>query len=104
MEQPTVQKMTSLVDYQTGGVVSRTLLKGENGSVTVFAFDRSQSLSEHTVPYDALVHLLEGTAEIRISGVSYELKKGETIILPANQPHEVRAVERFKMALAMIRR
>jgi quercetin dioxygenase-like cupin family protein len=96
--------LTSLIDYQTDSVVSRTLLKGESGSVTVFAFDKSQSLSEHTVPHDALVHLLEGTAEIRISEVSYELKQGETILMPANQPHSVLAVERFKMALTMIRR
>jgi quercetin dioxygenase-like cupin family protein len=96
-------QLSNLVEYQDGAVVSRTLLKKENGSVTLFGFDRGQELSEHTVPYDALVHLLDGEAEITISGVAHQLKQGEMIVMPADQPHAVKAVERFKMVLTMIR-
>jgi len=91
------------VSYQSGSVVSRTLLKDKNGSITVFAFDEGQELSEHTVPFDALVHVLDGEVEIRISGEPSRVKKGEAILMPANQPHAVRAVTSFKMVLAMVR-
>jgi quercetin dioxygenase-like cupin family protein len=95
--------MAGLVDYQTGAVVSRVVLKGETGNVTLFSFDQGQELSEHTAPFDALVHVLEGQAEIKISGAPYRLEAGQAIIMPANQPHALKAVERFKMLLTMIR-
>ena len=91
-----------LVDYQTGAVVSRQVTKAEGGNVTLFAFDQGQELSEHTAPYDALIHLLDGEAEITISGKSHRLKAGEGIIMPANEPHAVRALDKFKMLLTMI--
>ena len=103
MPQAEVCKITSLVEYQDGSIVSRVILKGENGNVTLFAFDRGQELSEHTAPFDALVHVLDGQAEIRISGHAYRLKAGQAILMPANQPHAVKALERFKMVLIMIR-
>jgi quercetin dioxygenase-like cupin family protein len=99
-----VRRMADAVQYQDGAVVSRPLLKKETGSVTLFAFDRSQSLSEHTTPADALVHVLEGEAEVRISGVPHRLTEGDMIVLPADQPHAVEAVRRFKMVLTLIRR
>lgn len=92
-----------LVSYQDGSVVSRTLIKNPGGAVTVFAFDRGQGLSEHTTPFEALVLLVDGEAEIRIDGVPHRLCGGEMIRLPANRPHAVRAVKRFKMVLTMIR-
>ena len=95
--------MTGLVDYQEGSIVSRVILKGETGNVTLFAFDQGQELSEHTAPFDALVHVLEGEADITISGQPYALKTGEAILMPANQPHAVKAARRFKMLLTMIR-
>ena len=98
-----VVPMIDLVQYQEDAVVSRTVVKGEAGSVTVFAFDESQSLSEHTVPYDALVYLVDGEAQIRIAGTDHDLKQGDMIVMPANQPHAVRASRRFKMVLTMIR-
>ena len=97
-----VLKLATLVDYQTGSVVSRQLTKTEGGNVTLFAFDEGQELSEHTAPFDALVHVLDGEAQIRISGKSYQLKTGEIIIMPANEPHALRAVKKYKMLLTMI--
>jgi len=94
---------SDLVDYQTGSVVSRTILEKQTGTVTLFAFDKGQGLSEHTAPFDALVYLLEGEAEITISGKSLRLREGEMIIMPANQPHALRATQKFKMLLTMIR-
>lgn len=95
--------MTDLVSYQEGSVVSRQITKAEAGNVTLFAFDAGQELSEHTAPYDALVHVLEGEAEIRISGQPHLLSAGEAIIMPANEPHALRATQKFKMLLTMIR-
>jgi quercetin dioxygenase-like cupin family protein len=95
--------MNRLVDYQEGSIVSRIILKGETGNVTLFAFDQGQELSEHTTPFDALVHVVEGEAEITISGQPYALETGEVILMPADQPHAVRATRRFKMLLTMIR-
>lgn len=92
-----------MVDYQDGAVVSRTIIDKETGTVTLFAFDEGQGLSEHTTPYDALVHLIEGEAEISISGKIFCLKFGEMILMPANEPHALKAVKRFKMILTMIR-
>ena len=95
--------MAELVSYQDGAVVSRQITKAETGNVTLFAFDKDQELSEHTAPFDALVHVLDGEAEIKISGKAFKLKTGEAIIMPANEPHAVKALTRFKMLLTMIR-
>ncbi|MBM3296668.1 MAG: cupin domain-containing protein [Candidatus Aminicenantes bacterium] len=92
-----------LVSVQPGAVVSRTVLSRKTGTVTLFAFDRGQELSEHTAPFDALVVCLEGEAEISISGKPHALRAGEMIIMPAHEPHAVRAVTGFKMMLVMIR-
>jgi quercetin dioxygenase-like cupin family protein len=96
-------KLTGLIDYQEGSVVSRTIIDKKAGSVTLFAFDQGQGLSEHTAPYDALVHILDGEADIVISSKPIRLKKGEMIIMPANEPHALKALTRFKMILTMIR-
>ncbi len=95
--------MTGLVDYQDGAVVSRQIIKGESGNVTLFAFDEGQELSEHTTPFDALAQVLEGQVEIKIAGQPFALKAGEGIVMPADQPHAVLATKRFKMLLTMIR-
>jgi len=92
-----------LVAYQAGAVVSREIVKKKTGTVTVFAFDKAEGLSEHTVPFDALVQVLDGVAEITIGGVPHRLGKDEMILMPANVPHALKAVERFKMMLVMIR-
>jgi quercetin dioxygenase-like cupin family protein len=96
-------RLGDLIDYQDSSVVSRTLIEKKSGTITLFAFDERQGLSEHTAPYDALVQILDGEAEITISGKLYRLKAGETIMLPADQPHALKAVRRFKMLLTMIR-
>ena len=96
-------KLASLAEYQVGAVVSRQITKAEAGNVTLFAFDQGQELSEHTAPYDALVHVLDGEAEIRISGKPFVLKAGDAIIMPANDPHALKAITKFKMLLTMIR-
>jgi quercetin dioxygenase-like cupin family protein len=98
-----VLNLTNLVEYQTGTIVSRQISKSDGGNITLFAFDKGQVLSEHTTPFDALVHVLDGEVEITISGKVYNLKSNEAIILPANQPHAVLAVEKFKMLLTMIK-
>ena len=95
--------LASLVEYQTGSVVSREVVKKPTGTVTVFAFDAGQGLSEHTAPFDALVYLLDGEAEITIAGKPIAAKAGDMVIMPANQPHALKAVVRFKMLLVMIR-
>jgi quercetin dioxygenase-like cupin family protein len=94
--------MADLVDYQEGSVVSRTVLDKKAGSITLFAFDQGEGLNEHTAPYDALVYMMDGTAEVRIEEKQFLLKKGEFVVMPANKPHAVRAVERFKMILIMV--
>jgi len=96
-------RLTDLADYQEGAVVSRTIIDKKAGTVTFFAFDEGQGLSEHTAPFDALVYILDGEAEIAISGKPLRLKEGEMVIMPANEPHALRAVTRFKMILTMIR-
>ena len=98
-----VENLSDLVDYQEGSVVSRTFMDKKAGTVTLFAFDKDEGLSEHTAPYDGLVYVYDGKASITISGESYEVEKGETIILPANEPHALRAISPFKMMLVMIR-
>lgn len=95
--------LNEMVAIQEGAVVSRQIVKNEAGNVTLFAFDAAQELSEHTAPYDALVHVLEGEVEIRIQGQPFHLKSGEAIVMPAHQPHAVRAITAFKMLLTMIR-
>lgn len=93
----------SLVDYQAGSIVSREILKKNTGKVTLFAFDAGEGLSEHTSPFDALVHLVEGEAEITIAGKPNRLSDGDLILMPANEPHALKALKRFKMILTMIR-
>jgi quercetin dioxygenase-like cupin family protein len=93
----------NLIDYQENSVVSREIIKKETGTVTIFAFDKGEGLSEHTAPFDAMVQLIDGTAEIVISGKKNIVEKGEMIIMPGNVPHALNAVERFKMVLTMIR-
>jgi quercetin dioxygenase-like cupin family protein len=95
--------LAELVAYQEGAVVSRTLIDKKTGTVTLFAFDEGQRLSEHTAPFDATVHVLDGEAEIVVSGKPFRLQAGEIVILPANQPHALSAVKKFKMLLIMIR-
>lgn len=95
--------MNNLIEYQEGSIVSRVILKSEAGNVTMFAFDKGQELSEHSAPYDALVQVMDGEAEIRISGKPFLVKNGEAIIMPANDPHAVLAVEKFKMLLTMVK-
>lgn len=96
-------KIDNLPDYQEGSVVSREILKKETGTVTFFAFDKGQGLSEHTAPFDALVYVIEGEADIVIDGKSHLLSGGELIVLPAGHPHALKAVTPFKMLLTMIR-
>ena len=98
-----VNRLVELVDYQKGSVVSRTIIDKKAGTVTLFSFDEGQGLSEHTAPFDALVYLLDGEAEISISGNPFHLREGEMIMMPANEPHALKAVKRFKMLLTMIR-
>jgi quercetin dioxygenase-like cupin family protein len=96
-------KLVNFLDYQAGAVVSRTIIDKPAGTLTLFAFDKGQGLSEHTAPFDALVYLLDGEAEITISGKSLHVERGEMVIMPANQPHALRAINRFKMMLVMIK-
>jgi quercetin dioxygenase-like cupin family protein len=100
---PLTGAMADLVAYQAGSVVSRIILKRTTGNVTVFAFDQGQGLSEHTTPFDALVQILDGSAEITVGGAPYDLEAGGMILMPANVPHALKATGRFKMALTMIR-
>ena len=95
--------LNDMAAYQDGSVVSRQITKADAGNVTLFAFDRDQELSEHTAPFDALVHILDGSAEINISGTAFELGTGDAIIMPANEPHALKAISPFKMLLTMIR-
>ena len=96
-------KAGDLVGYDKGAVVSRTIIDKKTGTVTIFSFDKGQGLSEHTAPFDALVEILDGEAEIAISGKPCKVKAGEFIIMPAGKPHSLKAVKKFKMALVMIR-
>ena len=98
-----VNRLIDLAKYQEGAVVSRTLVNRATGTVTLFAFDEGQGLSEHTAPYDALAHLLEGEAEITVSGKPLQATAGEVVLMPAHQPHSLKALSRFKMLLTMIR-
>ena len=98
-----VLKLSELVDYQDGSTVSKILIKGQTGTVTLFAFDQGQILSEHTAPFDALVGIIDGRAEITVSSQAHILTKGQAIIMPANKSHSLKALDRFKMILTMIR-
>lgn len=104
MEQETKpENVKNLVNYQDGSVVSRTLIKKETGTITLFAFAKGQGLSEHTAPFDAMVYIIDGKAEIIISGKPQIVESGQMIILPVNKPHALKAIENFKMLLIMIR-
>ena len=103
MSRAKVVKVCELIDYQEGSVVSRVILETETGTVTLFAFAEGQGLSEHTAPFDALVHLIDGEAEVTISGQSLHIREGELVIMPANKPHALKAVTKFKMLLTMLR-
>ena len=98
-----VESLGELLEYQDSSIVSRVLLKNKGGTVTLFAFDMGEGLSEHTAPFEALVFVIDGEAEVEIAGRAYSVKAGETITLPANIPHAVKAATRFKMLLTMIR-
>lgn len=95
--------LVDLIDYQHGSIVSRTIVDKEAGTVTLFAFDAGQGLSEHTAPFDALVYGLDGQVEVTMSEKSINLKKGEILMMPANKPHALKATSRFKMLLIMVR-
>ena len=96
--------LAALLDYHTDAVVSREVVRKDAGTVTLFAFEKGQGLSEHTAPFDALVYIVDGAAEIRISGKPHRVKKGGMIIMPANKPHSLKARVKFKMLLVMIRK
>ena len=98
-----VLSLRNMIDYQEDAIVSKTLVDRKTGTVTLFAFDKGQGLSEHTVPYDVLIQILEGRARITIESKVLELKEGEAIIMPANSPHTVEAIEKFKMLLVLIK-
>lgn len=100
---PIFGDVAAMIAYQDGSVVSREIIRKTTGTVTLFAFDRGQGLSEHTAPFDALVHVLDGVSEISIGGKAHRIAAGELIVMPANVPHALKAVERFKMMLVMIR-
>lgn len=96
-------ELATAVEYAGGSVVSKTILDKKTGTLTLFAFDKGQGLSEHTSPYDATVQIVDGTAELTVGGTPYVVKAGQLFIMPANVPHSLKAVERFKMLLIMIR-
>jgi quercetin dioxygenase-like cupin family protein len=98
-----VMNLVNLVDYQEGSIVSRTVIDKPAGTLTLFAIDKDQGLSEHKAPFDAFVYILDGEAMVTISGKALIVKQGETVIMPANQPHALRAMQRFKMMLVMIK-
>ena len=102
-EKATIYETEKLVEYQEGSVVSKEIIKKETGTVTIFAFDKNEGLSEHTAPFDAMVQVIDGTLELTIDGELFTLTKGNMIIMPANIPHALHAKERFKMVLTMIK-
>ena len=99
-----VSKLTDMINYQDGSVVSKEIIKKASGTVTLFSFDKGQGLSEHTAPFDALVNVLDGEAQVKISGKPFAVKEGEMIIMPANKPHSLQAKDRFKMLLILIKK
>jgi quercetin dioxygenase-like cupin family protein len=98
-----ILEIQNLIDYQSGSVVSRQVIKKDIGNVTLFAFDEGEGLSEHTAPFDALVYVYDGEAEVIISGETFKVGSGQMIIMPADKPHALKAKKRFKMMLVMIR-
>ena len=94
---------SDLIDYANGSIVSRQIIQRKTGNITLFSFDKGQKLSEHTAPFDALILVIDGEAEVKIDAVPFKVKAGETIIMPANVPHAVNATEQFKMVLTMIK-
>jgi len=102
-EKETIFSLEEVIEYTQGGVISKQVNKSKAGNITLFSFDKDQGLSEHTAAYDAVVQILDGKAEITINGKLYQLKKGNSIIIPANISHSLKATERFKMLLTMIR-
>ena len=98
-----IVRLIDLVDYQEGAVVSKTIIDEKTGTVTLFAFNEGQGLSEHMAPFDVLIHILDGEAEVIISGNALHLHKGEMVVMPANEPHSLRAIKNFKMILTLIR-
>jgi quercetin dioxygenase-like cupin family protein len=101
--EPNPKSLLEMVEYQKDAVVSKTIVEKTTGTVTLFAFSQGQGLSEHTAPFDALVQVLEGEVAIKISGKPFQVKQGEMIVMPAHEPHALKAVKRFKMLLTMIR-
>lgn len=97
------KNLAGLVDYQDGSVVSKEIIRKDKGTVTLFSFDKGQGLSEHIAPFDALVHILDGKAEITIAGKAHTLEAGEAIIMPQNKAHSLKAIGRFKMLLVMVK-
>ncbi len=95
--------MNDSIDYMEGSIVSKIIIRNEKGNVTLFSFDKGESLSEHTAPFDAIVEVVDGSADIIIDGISNHVNAGETIIMPANIPHAVVAIEKFKMLLIMVK-
>jgi quercetin dioxygenase-like cupin family protein len=91
------------IDYSDGGIVSKTVLKKETGNISLFSFDKGEALSEHTAPFDAMIQVVDGTGEVIIGGKPFRLETGDCIIMPANIPHAVNAIEKFKMVLTMIK-
>ncbi len=98
-----VRKLKDLIDYQEHSVVSKELVKKDTGTITIFAFDKDEQLSEHSAPFDALVQIIDGKAEITIDGNKKTVKEGEILLMPANHPHALKAVEKYKMILTMIK-
>ncbi len=96
-------KIGELIEYQEGSIVSKTLVDRETGTLTLFAFDEGQTVSEHTAPYEALLQILEGKAKVTISGKDLELKSGESTVIPSSEPHSLKAEEKFKMFLTMVK-
>ena len=94
---------SNVIDYAIGSIISRQIIQRKNGNVTLFSFDKGQKLSEHTAPFDALILIIDGEAEVQINSIPFKLTTGQTIIMPANVPHVVNATERFKMVLTMIK-
>lgn len=103
MDTKTVINLAASVDYAQDGIVSKEFAKNQHGGITLFSFDKGQRLSEHTAPFDAVVQVIDGTAEITIDGEAFNVPAGNVIVMPANHPHAVTATERFKMLLTMIR-
>ena len=102
-EKSKIFSFSDSIDYSNGGIVSKTVLKKQTGNISLFSFDKGEALSEHTAPFDAMIQVVDGRGEIIIGGESYFLETGQTIIMPANITHAVKAVEKFKMVLTMIR-